>query len=30
MLGNRKDEWLAARLADLGYGYIDGIAGGAH
>ena len=25
MLGNRKDEWLAARLADLGYGYIDGI-----
>jgi len=25
MLGNSKDEWLAARLADLDYGYIDGI-----
>ena len=25
MLGDRKDEWLAARLADLDYGYIDGI-----
>jgi len=26
MLLDRKDEWLAARLADLDYGYIDGIA----
>jgi hypothetical protein len=26
MLGDRKDEWLADRLADLDYGYIDGIA----
>jgi hypothetical protein len=26
MLGDRKDERLAARLADLDYGYIDGIA----
>jgi hypothetical protein len=26
MLGDRRDEWLAARLADLDYGYIDGIA----
>jgi hypothetical protein len=26
MLGDRKDEWLAARLEDPGYGYIDGIA----
>ena len=26
MLGSRKDEWLAARLEDLDYGYIDGIA----
>jgi len=26
MLGDRKDEWLAARLEDLDYGYIDGIA----
>jgi hypothetical protein len=26
MLGDHKDEWLAARLADLDYGYIDGIA----
>ncbi len=25
MLGDRKGEWLAARLADLDYGYIDGI-----
>jgi hypothetical protein len=25
MLGDRKDAWLAARLADLDYGYIDGI-----
>jgi hypothetical protein len=25
MLGDRKDEWLAARLDDLDYGYIDGI-----
>jgi hypothetical protein len=25
MLGDHKDEWLAARLADLDYGYIDGI-----
>jgi hypothetical protein len=25
MLGDRRDEWLAARLADLDYGYIDGI-----
>ena len=25
MLLDRKDEWLAARLADLDYGYIDGI-----
>jgi hypothetical protein len=25
MLGDRKDEWLAARLEDPGYGYIDGI-----
>jgi hypothetical protein len=25
MLGDRKDEWLAARLEDLDYGYIDGI-----
>jgi hypothetical protein len=25
MLLDRKDEWLAARLEDLGYGYIDGI-----
>jgi hypothetical protein len=25
MLGDRKDEWLAARLEDLGYGDIDGI-----
>jgi hypothetical protein len=25
MLGDRKDEWLAARLADLDYGDIDGI-----
>ena len=26
MLLDRKDEWLAARLEDLDYGYIDGIA----
>ena len=26
MLGDHKDEWLAARLDDLDYGYIDGIA----
>ena len=26
MLPGRKDEWLAARLEDLDYGYIDGIA----
>ncbi len=26
MLLDRKDEWLAARLADLDYGYIEGIA----
>ena len=26
MLGDRKDEWLAARLEDLDYGDIDGIA----
>jgi len=26
MLGDRRDEWLAARLEDLDYGYIDGIA----
>jgi hypothetical protein len=25
MLGDRRDEWLAARLEDLDYGYIDGI-----
>jgi hypothetical protein len=25
MLGDRKDEWLAARMEDLDYGYIDGI-----
>jgi hypothetical protein len=25
MLGDRKDEWLTARLEDLDYGYIDGI-----
>jgi hypothetical protein len=25
MLGDRKDQWLAARLEDLDYGYIDGI-----
>jgi hypothetical protein len=25
MLGDGKDEWLAARLEDLGYGYVDGI-----
>jgi hypothetical protein len=25
-LGDRKDEWLAARLEDLDYGHIDGIA----
>jgi len=25
MLGDRKDAWLAARLEDLDYGYIDGI-----
>jgi hypothetical protein len=25
MLGGRKDQWLAARLEDLDYGYIDGI-----
>jgi hypothetical protein len=25
MLGDRKDEWLAARLAHLDYGHIDGI-----
>jgi hypothetical protein len=25
MLGDRKQEWLAARLEDPGYGYIDGI-----
>jgi hypothetical protein len=25
MLGDRKDEWLAARLEDLDYGYTDGI-----
>jgi len=25
MLGDRTDEWLAARLEDLDYGYIDGI-----
>jgi len=25
MLGDRKEEWLAARLEDLDYGYIDGI-----
>ena len=25
MLGDRKDEWLAARLEDLDHGYIDGI-----
>ena len=25
MLGDGKDEWLAARLEDLDYGYIDGI-----
>jgi hypothetical protein len=25
MLGDHKDEWLAARLDDLDYGYIDGI-----
>ena len=24
-LQDHKDEWLAARLEDLGYGYIDGI-----
>ena len=27
MLLDRKDEWLAARLEDLDYGYIDGIVG---
>jgi hypothetical protein len=26
MLGDRKEEWLAARLEDLDYGHIDGIA----
>ena len=26
MLGDRRDQWLAARLEDLDYGYIDGIA----
>ena len=26
MLLDRKDEWLAARMEDLDYGYIDGIA----
>jgi hypothetical protein len=26
MLGDRKDEWLAARMEGLDYGYIDGIA----
>jgi hypothetical protein len=25
MLGDRRDQWLAARLEDLDYGYIDGI-----
>ena len=25
MLGGRRDEWLAARLEDLGYGDINGI-----
>ena len=25
MLLDHKDEWLAARLEDPGYGYIDGI-----
>ena len=25
MLGDQKDDWLAARLEDLDYGYIDGI-----
>jgi hypothetical protein len=25
MLGDRRDKWLAARLADLDYGYIEGI-----
>ena len=25
MLGDRKDEWLAARLEDLDYGHVDGI-----
>jgi hypothetical protein len=25
MLGDRRDEWLAARLEDLDYGYVDGI-----
>jgi hypothetical protein len=25
MLGDRQDEWLAARLEDLDHGYIDGI-----
>jgi hypothetical protein len=25
ILGDRKDEWLAARLEDLDYGDIDGI-----
>jgi len=29
MLGDRKDEWLAARLEDLDYGDIDGISKGA-
>jgi hypothetical protein len=29
MLGDSKDEWLAARLQDLDYGYIDGIAAAA-
>jgi hypothetical protein len=29
MLLDRKDEWLAARLEDLDYGYIDGIAAAA-
>jgi hypothetical protein len=29
MLGDRKDDWLAARLEDLDYGYIDGIAAAA-
>ena len=30
MLGDRKDQWLAARLQDLDYGYIDGIEAAVH